>query len=164
MKKKISRCDESRNVNSDKSKKRRSKTVTKVDISGTNVISEDEFINSENCNKAFRKKISQLCEKLNIVVTVLQPGYFDKGVKRFGKKKDGYAVVYDYDKTVDAIAEEYMKDHPWDNGEYTFENARCDAIEWVNYNTLRSIPYMQNSGMIAPIVVYTDENGKEQIS
>lgn len=51
--------------------------------------------------------------------------------------QDGRAV-YDYDLMV----EELMRDEEW-----TME----DAIEWIEYNTLRSIPY---AGDMAPIVVY----------
>ena len=51
--------------------------------------------------------------------------------------QDGRAV-YDYDLMV----EELMRDEEW-----TME----DAIEWIEYNTLRSISY---AGDMAPIVVY----------
>ena len=51
--------------------------------------------------------------------------------------QDGRAV-YDYDLMV----EELMRDEEW-----TME----DAIEWIEYNTLRAIPYV---GDMAPIVVY----------
>ena len=51
--------------------------------------------------------------------------------------QDGRAV-YDYDLMV----EELMRDEEW-----TME----DAIEWIEYNTLRTIPY---AGDMAPIVVY----------
>ena len=51
--------------------------------------------------------------------------------------QDGRAV-YDYDLMV----EELMRDEEW-----TME----DAIEWIEYNTLRAIPY---AGNMAPIVVY----------
>lgn len=51
--------------------------------------------------------------------------------------QDGRAV-YDYDLMV----EELMRDEEW-----TIE----DAIEWIEYNTLRAIPY---AGDMAPIIVY----------
>lgn len=51
--------------------------------------------------------------------------------------QDGRAV-YEYDLMV----EELMRDEEW-----TME----DAIEWIEYNTLRAIPY---AGDMAPIVVY----------
>lgn len=85
---------------------------------------------------------------------VLEPGVFDHGVKRFGKKKDGYVVVYDYDKTAEALAKDYMKS----NG-YSIEDAYTYAYEWLDFNTVRSLCYM---GENAPKMVYTDEDGKEQ--
>ena len=51
--------------------------------------------------------------------------------------QDGRAV-YDYDLMV----EELMRDEEW-----TME----DAIEWIEYNTIRSTPY---AGDMAPIIVY----------
>ena len=48
-------------------------------------------------------------------------------------------VVYDYDKMV----EELMEDEGW-----SYE----DATEWINYNTIRSLPY---AGENAPIIMYT---------
>jgi len=143
--------------------KRSSKTVKKVDVDGTDKITDEEFINSEGGNKSFRTKLSKFFKEKNIAVAVLEPGYFDKGVKRFGKKKDGYAVVYDIDKTAEAIAEDYMKSNK-DDKDYTFDRAMEDAYDWLDYNTIRGIPYMKTDGLIAPIVVYTDENGKEQMA
>lgn len=47
-------------------------------------------------------------------------------------------VVYDYDKMV----EELMEDEGW-----SYE----EAAEWINYNTIRSLPY---AGENAPIIMY----------
>ena len=47
-------------------------------------------------------------------------------------------VVYDYDKMV----EELMADEGW-----SYE----EAAEWINYNTIRSLPY---AGENAPIIMY----------
>ena len=46
-------------------------------------------------------------------------------------------VVYDYDLMV----EEYMKDN---------DCSEVDAIEWIEYNTIRALPYF---GKDAPVVV-----------
>lgn len=48
-------------------------------------------------------------------------------------------VVYDYNKMV----EELMED-----GEWSCE----DAMEWIDYNTIRSLPY---AGEYAPIIMYS---------
>ena len=55
-----------------------------------------------------------------------------------GVTTDG-RVIYDYDKMV----EELMKDEGW-----SYE----DAAEWIDYNTIRSIPY---AGPGAPIIMYS---------
>lgn len=49
-------------------------------------------------------------------------------------------LVYDYDKMVRWLA----KKESWDE---------VEAIEWIDYNTIRTIPYM---GEKAPIIVYHD--------
>lgn len=51
---------------------------------------------------------------------------------------DDDRAVYDYEKMVSCL----MKEEGWD---------REEAIEWIEYNTIRSLPYM---GDDAPIIVY----------
>ena len=48
-------------------------------------------------------------------------------------------VVYDYDKMI----LELMEDEEW---------SYDDAIEWIEYNTIRSLPY---AGEYAPIIMYS---------
>ena len=55
-----------------------------------------------------------------------------------GVTTDG-RVVYDYDKMI----EELMHDEEW-----SYE----DAVEWIEYNTVRSLPY---GGPGAPIIMYS---------
>ena len=55
-----------------------------------------------------------------------------------GVTTDG-RVVYDYDKMI----EELMVDEGW-----SYE----EAAEWIDYNTIRSIPY---AGENAPIIMYS---------
>jgi hypothetical protein len=55
-----------------------------------------------------------------------------------GVTTDG-RVVYDYDKMV----EELMSEEGW-----SYE----EAAEWIDYNTIRSIPY---AGPGAPIIMYS---------
>lgn len=55
-----------------------------------------------------------------------------------GVTTDG-RVVYDYDKMI----EELMQDEEW-----SYE----DAVEWIEYNTVRSLPY---GGPGAPIIMYS---------
>lgn len=88
---------------------------------------------------------------------------FDYGVKRFGKKRDGYAVVYDYEQTAEALANYYL-DANKDDSNYNIDKAMRDAYDWIEYNTLRSIPYWTGMGSVVPKVVYTDKNGKERLA
>jgi hypothetical protein len=55
-----------------------------------------------------------------------------------GVTTDG-RVVYDYDKMV----EELMQDEDW-----SYE----DAVEWIEYNTIRALPYAGENG---PIIMYS---------
>jgi hypothetical protein len=65
---------------------------------------------------------------------------FDNSI--IGVATDGN-VVYDYDKMV----EELMRD----------ENmSEQDAVDWIEYNTIRSIPY---AGEMAPIIMYSFKEG-----
>ena len=57
-----------------------------------------------------------------------------------GVTEDGRAV-YDYDKMVEWL----MEEEDW---------SQDDAIEWIEYNTIRALPYF---GPKAPIVVYPVE-------
>lgn len=51
-------------------------------------------------------------------------------------------VVYDYDKMI----AELMEDEKW---------SYDDAVDWIDYNTIRSLPY---AGEKAPIIMYRMEN------
>ena len=64
-----------------------------------------------------------------------------------GATKEG-SVLYDYDLMIQWLQE--TEDFSYD-----------DAVEWIEYNTLRAIPYMYNHG-IAPTIVYKDEEDKYQ--
>lgn len=54
---------------------------------------------------------------------------------------DDYHVIYDYDRLVVSL----MKHNSWTSEE---------AIEWIEYNTLRAIPYMSSEGN-APVICMT---------
>ncbi len=57
-------------------------------------------------------------------------------------------LVYSYDKLVDSLSREYRQE------DQTEEDAQMSAIEWLDYNTLRAIPYMESQGLLAPIIMY----------
>ena len=59
-----------------------------------------------------------------------------------GATKEG-SVLYDYDLMIQWLQE--TEDFSYD-----------DAVEWIEYNTLRAIPYFQSKGIV-PTIVYYDE-------
>lgn len=85
-------------------------------------------------------------EQLNNVETrLLDAGYenityltnYSYADALIGVSEDGRAI-YDYDKMVKWLIEKE-------------DFSEADAIEWIDYNTLRAIPYM---GENAPIIMY----------
>lgn len=61
-------------------------------------------------------------------------------------------AVYDYGLMVEALAKEYAKEDG-----ISEDDVYTDAIEWIEYNAIRSLPYYPNS----PIIKYFDEDGNE---
>ena len=58
-------------------------------------------------------------------------------------KLDLPVLVYNYDKMIESLAAEYVDS----------DNATMDAIEWIEYNTLRTLPYISSKGR--PVIVYS---------
>lgn len=87
-------------------------------------------------NEKFRKALVGFVEDRGFEdgIKILEDHTFDNSV--VGITEDGRAV-YDYEKMV----EEYMNDE---------KCSEIEAVEWLDYNTLRAIPYM---GEGAPIVI-----------
>jgi hypothetical protein len=75
---------------------------------------------------------SELCDD----TIVFDNPSFDNSI--IGVTTDGCAV-YDYNKMI----EELMKDE---------QISEQEAIDWIEYNTIRAIPY---AGEMAPIIVFT---------
>ena len=84
-------------------------------------------------------EVSNLLEALSAAETgtvILEPqSQFNGGIVGF----DGESLIYEYDATIRSLAEEY-----------DYEG----ALEWFSYNTMRSLPYINN----APIIWYREEN------
>ncbi len=101
-----------------------------------------------------RSAINALADELELSPVLFDGHYYDGSI--VGITEDG-RVVYDYDKMI----LEYMQDEGCDE---------IDAIEWIEYNTIRALPY---GGDNRPIILryshdriiddyYTeDDNGKE---
>lgn len=59
------------------------------------------------------------------------------------------SIVYDFESMV----EEYMKKYSCD---------RDEAVEFISYNTIRTIPYMNHDRMVPPTIMYRiHKNSKE---
>ena len=56
------------------------------------------------------------------------------------------SVVYDFDLMIAWLCE---------TEDFNYE----DAVEWIEYNTFRAIPYFQNKGIV-PTIVYKGEDDK----
>ena len=84
----------------------------------------------------FRKALDAMVKDQGIEeeVLILDDHAYDKSI--IGLTEDG-RLVYDFDKMVKEFAEDEQCDE-------------LDAIEWLEYNTLRALPYM---GERAPIVI-----------
>jgi hypothetical protein len=91
-------------------------------------------------NTELKKNISELVggdqEILNQII-VLEGDEFADG---FIGLSTTNAVVYSYNKLVESL----MKYNNWSEDE---------AIEWLDYNTIRALPYMSSEGIV-PIIVY----------
>ena len=85
---------------------------------------------------------------MNAVEKLMDAGYEDVMIldgyeyddALIGVTTDGRAV-YDFDKMVECL----MNKEGWSD---------IDAIEWIEYNTIRSLPYF---GSKAPIIMYSIE-------
>lgn len=78
----------------------------------------------------------EILNKIDDGTVVLEPEYLDDSV--IGVTTDG-RLVYDYNRMVDAMVRSGDAD------------SVDDAVEWIEYNTIRSLPYMGNRG---PEIVY----------
>ena len=98
-------------------------------------------------NKELRKALARMCEEEGLSEEeqplILDNMSYDNSI--IGLTVDR-RLVYSYEKMV----EELMKDEGW-----SYE----EAVEWLEYNTLRAIPYMSSAGL-TPIIL---EDGVESI-
>ena len=72
----------------------------------------------------------------------VNPNFYE-AIVGYTENDEGLPVfVYDYNKMIESLAEEYEDS----------EDPVTDAIEWIEYNTMRTLPYMGNS---RPVIIYT---------
>jgi hypothetical protein len=77
---------------------------------------------------------------------------FNKGI--LGISEDKHHLIYGYYTLAAALAEDYEKEwkgkeHKEDEEEPDFMS---DAFEWLDYNTIRSLPYCDED--VCPILIY----------
>ena len=89
-------------------------------------------------NNELRERISQVVtdeDELDKIILLEGDEFADGAI---GLTEDN-RLVYSYEKLVESLATVY--------GDET------SAIEWIEYNTIRSLPYMESIGN-APIIIY----------
>jgi hypothetical protein len=91
-------------------------------------------------NKELREEIESVANQFETSVVMLDNPYFDNSILGYIEDGDTIRLVYDMDKMVD----EFIEDS-------TDECTETDAIEFIEYNTLRAIPYMGDS---APLILH----------
>lgn len=68
-----------------------------------------------------------------------------------GVTEDKCHLIYGYEKLTEGMAKVWFDEKKPDD-ERTYEDCLSEACEWVDYNTIRAIPYMDVSH--APIIIY----------
>ena len=91
------------------------------------------------------KELKDLLNELEYTDTVVleNPSYLNAII---GITDDG-ALCYSYEKMIECLMEEDKMEQE-------------DAMEFINYNTIRALPYASSMG-VRPIVVYNDFFKKE---
>lgn len=86
--------------------------------------------------------INYISEENPDAIAFRNPGFYDAIIGYAFNENDLPVVVYDYNKMIESLAAEY------DDA----EDPIMDAIEWINYNTLRTLPYIPID--VRPIIMY----------
>ncbi len=80
-------------------------------------------------------------EELDEGTVFLEPAELDKAIIGTAISNGHYVVAYSYT----SLVRTYMQMEGWEWEE---------AAEWVDYNTIRALPYM---GALSPVIVYVEE-------
>lgn len=92
-------------------------------------------------DERFRKALAAMCEEMQLEEDeqpiILDSMAYDRSIVGV---TDDNRLIYSYQKMV----EELMEDEGWSEEE---------AVEWIDYNTIRALPY---AGPKAPIILYDD--------
>lgn len=71
-----------------------------------------------------------------------------------GVTEDKCHLIYSYQKLTTGMAEKYFREKK-EGDERTMDDCLSEACEWVDYNTIRSFPYMNEE--YRPIIIYEFE-------
>ena len=86
--------------------------------------------------------ISYVSEENPEALMFRDPDFYDAIIGYYFNDYDLPVLVYSYDKMVECLAAEYEDS----------EDPYLDAIEFIDYNTMRTLPYMNAKGR--PIIIY----------
>ena len=86
--------------------------------------------------------IQRISEENPDALMFREPDFYNAIIGYYYNEKDLPVLVYSYDKMVECLAKEYTDS----------ENPYVDAIEFIDYNTIRTLPYMSSNGR--PIIIY----------
>lgn len=92
--------------------------------------------------------------KLNDGVVIFEPSdVYSKAI--IGVSEDHNHLIYDYVKMIESLFESIKEDEHYLEEDGVDEDLVWqDATDWIEYNTIRSIPYL---GDKAPIIHYDEE-------
>lgn len=100
-------------------------------------------------NSQLKEKISDIVMDEDVLnnIVVLEGDEFADGAIGV---TDDCRVVYSYEKLVESLANAYMGSEEG----IDIDDAQTDAIDWIEYNTLPSLLYMENRGLLAPVIIH----------
>lgn len=98
--------------------------------------------NSEKEYDEVEEIIQYVSEENPDALMFRDPDFYKAIVGYYYNEMDLPVLVYKYDKMVECLASEYDDS----------EDPYIDAVEWIGYNTIRTLPYMDAKGR--PIIIY----------
>lgn len=100
------------------------------------------MMDNEYMNKEIDEIIDFVGEENPEATMFRDPDFYNAIVGYYYNELGLPVLVYKYDKMVECLASEYEDS----------EDPYMDAVEWIEYNTLRTLPYMDSKGR--PIIIY----------
>lgn len=95
-----------------------------------------------NINEKVDEIIDFVTEENPDALMFRNPDFYNAIIGYYYNEMNLPVLAYKYDDMVECLAAEYEDS----------EDPYIDAVEWIDYNTLRTIPYMDAKGR--PIIIY----------